>query len=53
MVAATERLLHEKAPRMPKLESPQTEDFVTELAAGQAGNTQENCLSTPKLNTAG
>jgi cyclic beta-1,2-glucan synthetase len=53
MVAATERLLHEKAPRMPNLEAPQTEaDTCTELAAEQAGSTQENCLSTPKLNTA-
>jgi cyclic beta-1,2-glucan synthetase len=53
MVAATERLLHEKAPRLPNLAAPQTEpDSVTELAAEQAGDTQENCLSTPKLNTA-
>jgi cyclic beta-1,2-glucan synthetase len=53
MVAATERLLHEKAPRVPNLEAPQTEaDTCTELAAEQAGSTQENCLSTPKLNTA-
>src|SRR5258708_21212091 len=53
MVAATERLLHEKAPRMPNLEAPQTEaDSVTELATEQAGSAQENCLSTPKLNTA-
>ncbi|HLZ93631.1 MAG TPA: glucoamylase family protein [Candidatus Acidoferrum sp.] len=53
MVAATERLLHEKAPRMPKLEAPQSEpDFAVEAGAEAASGAQENCLSTPKLNTA-
>jgi hypothetical protein len=59
MVAATERLLHEKAPRMPVLEANQTEaDSVAEPSVEQAGSSQdalsaqENCLSTPKLNTA-
>jgi cyclic beta-1,2-glucan synthetase len=52
MVAATERLLHEKAPRLPKLESPQAEpDSITEQAAEQA-KAQDNCLSAPDLNTA-
>jgi cyclic beta-1,2-glucan synthetase len=60
MVASTERLLHEKAPRMPILESPQTEagDSEAEVAVAPDRNVQENatapenCLSTPKLNTA-
>ena len=59
MVAATERLLHEKAPRMPILEAPQTEpDSVAEESTQQVAsaqeqvNAQENCLSNPKLNTA-
>ena len=59
MVAATERLLHEKAPRMPILEAPQTEaDSVAvpsdEQAASQQENlsAQDNCLGAPKLNTA-
>jgi hypothetical protein len=53
MVAATERLLHEKVPRAPNLESPQTEtDSVTQLAEEQAENAQESCLSSVKLNTA-
>jgi hypothetical protein len=59
MVAATERLLHEKAPRMPTLEAPQTEpDSVGELSGEQAASShenvdaQENCLGAPKLNTA-
>jgi cyclic beta-1,2-glucan synthetase len=55
MVAATERLLHEKAPRMPILEEPQTEaNSTTETALEPAGDpkAQENCLGTPKLNTA-
>jgi hypothetical protein len=54
MVAATERLLHEKAPRMPILEEHQTEaDAVTEPPAEPVGTGQENYLSAPKLNTAG
>ncbi|HXN54125.1 MAG TPA: glucoamylase family protein [Candidatus Acidoferrum sp.] len=60
MVAATERLLHEKAPRVPNLEALQTDpDSVTDNLTGeQAGgaqenaSAQENCLSAPKLNTA-
>jgi hypothetical protein len=59
MVAATERLLHEKAPRTPILEAPQTDaDSVAapsgEQAASQQENlsAEENCLGTPKLNTA-
>jgi cyclic beta-1,2-glucan synthetase len=60
MVAATERLLHEKAPRMPILEVPQTqwEDSTAEAVLEQAGSTQKNatgqknCLTTPKLDTA-
>jgi hypothetical protein len=59
MVAATERLLHEKAPRMPTMEAPQTEpDSVADPSMEQAANPQEDlgaqekCLSTPKLNTA-
>ena len=53
MVAATERLLHEKAPRMPVLESPQSEpDSVAVASPENAEDAQDNCLSTPKLNTA-
>jgi cyclic beta-1,2-glucan synthetase len=53
MVAATERLLHEKAPRMPKLEAAQTQpEVVTESSSEAAVKTQEDCLSTAKLNTA-
>jgi cyclic beta-1,2-glucan synthetase len=53
MVAATERLLHEKAPRMPILEAPQTEaNSVAEASLEQTESAQENCLSAPKLNTA-
>jgi hypothetical protein len=55
MVAATERLLHEKAPRMPILEEPQTEtNSPTESALEPAADAkaQENCLGTAKLNTA-
>jgi len=55
MVAATERLLHEKAPRVPILEEAQTEaNSTTESALEPAGDAeaQENCLGTPKLNTA-
>jgi cyclic beta-1,2-glucan synthetase len=53
MVAATERLLHEKAPRMPILEAPQTEaNSVAEASPEQTESAQENCLSAPKLNTA-
>jgi len=53
MVAATERLLHEKAPRLPKLESPQAEpNSVTEPAAEQAKSADSDCLSASKLNTA-
>jgi cyclic beta-1,2-glucan synthetase len=52
MVAATERLLHEKAPRMPNLEEPQSEpEPLSEASAEQAG-AQESCLSAPNLNTA-
>jgi cyclic beta-1,2-glucan synthetase len=62
MVAATERLLHEKAPRMPILEAPQSEaeDSAIESAtleqpgpAQESAKAQENCLTTtPKLDTA-
>jgi len=59
MVAATERLLHEKAPRMPIMEAPQTEpDSVAAPSMEEAANQQEDlgaqekCLSAPKLNTA-
>jgi cyclic beta-1,2-glucan synthetase len=54
MVAATERLLHEKAPRMPILESPQTEPSSAAEPSATAENAkaQENCLSSPKLDTA-
>jgi hypothetical protein len=54
MVAATERLLHEKAPRMPNLEEAQTEaEAATESAADHASTGQEKYLSSPKLDTAG
>jgi hypothetical protein len=54
MVAATERLLHEKAPRMPNLEQPQTEtDASAESAVQQVANEQEKYLASAKLNTAG
>jgi cyclic beta-1,2-glucan synthetase len=57
MVAATERLLHEKPPRMPVMEAvpaePIAEPEQTGAAAGaQAVSADENCLSSPKLNTA-
>ena len=52
MVAATERLLHEKAPRMPILEAPQTEANSVAEASPETESAQETCLSTPKLNTA-
>lgn len=59
MVAATERLLHEKAPRMPILEAAQTEADSVAVASGEQAasqqenlSAQENCLSTPKFNTA-
>jgi cyclic beta-1,2-glucan synthetase len=54
MVAATERLLHEKAPRMPILETLPEPVSAAEpsVADAQANGEQENCLSTPKLNTA-
>jgi hypothetical protein len=56
LVAATERLLHERAPRIPVLEAPQTEaEPVPEseqVAALGNVNAEENCLSTSKLNTA-
>jgi cyclic beta-1,2-glucan synthetase len=52
MVAATERLLHEKAPRLPNLEAPQVDTQpVAEPAAEQAKSTKD-CLSAPNLNTA-
>jgi len=54
MVAATERLLHEKAPRMPNLEQSQTEtDAAAEPAPQQAANEQEKYLASAKLDTAG
>jgi hypothetical protein len=53
MVAATERLLHEKAPRMPILEAPQTEAAsAPQLAPEQSGAAEENCLSNPRLDAA-
>jgi cyclic beta-1,2-glucan synthetase len=60
MVAATERLLHEKAQRMPTLETPQSEpeNSAAEEASPLADNApgkpaQDSCLSTPpKLDTA-
>jgi cyclic beta-1,2-glucan synthetase len=60
MVASTERLLHEKAPRMPILEEPQTEAEHSDAepaleqadTAQQNAAAQENCLTTPKLDTA-
>ena len=56
MVAGTERLLHEKAPRMPILEGLQTDSAAeAEQAAASAQQeplSEENCLRTPKLNTA-
>jgi cyclic beta-1,2-glucan synthetase len=59
MVAATERLLHEKAPRMPILEAPQTEPencaaepALQETENAEAKAAQDSCLSTPKLDTA-
>jgi cyclic beta-1,2-glucan synthetase len=51
MVAATERLLHEKAPRMPILETLPGEP-IAEPSAKENAAAQENCLSTPNLNTA-
>jgi hypothetical protein len=54
MVAATERLLHEKAPRMPNLEEPQTEaDAAAEPAAQRAADEQEKYLGSAKLGTTG
>src|SRR5258708_25338101 len=48
MVAATGRLLHEKAPRLPDLEAPPTAaDSGTDFATEQAGCAQENWPSTP------
>jgi hypothetical protein len=52
MVAATERLLHEKAPRMPTLEALPEQSATAEPSAEQTAATEENVLSTPKLNTA-
>jgi hypothetical protein len=58
MVAATERLLHEKAPRMPVVETPHTEVDAaaaeeSALAAAAAQEcAEENGLSAPKFNTA-
>jgi hypothetical protein len=52
MVAATERLLHEKAPRLPNLEAPQVDTQpVAEPPTEQAKSTKD-CLSAPNLNTA-
>ena len=53
MVAATERLLHEKAPRMPILETLPGEP-ATATDASEQGNAaaQENCLTASKLNSA-
>jgi hypothetical protein len=50
MVAATERLLHEKAPRLPNLEEPQNE-AGTEPVAEPIGTEREKYLGSPKLDT--
>ena len=52
MVAATERLLHEKAPRMPILEAQTEPNLAAEPATNTQESAQDNCLSTPKLDTA-
>ena len=53
MVAATERLLHEKAPRIPALEESQTEaDSDAELSPEQIASGEQKYLTAPKLNTA-
>jgi cyclic beta-1,2-glucan synthetase len=53
MVAATERLLHEKAPRSSQFEvSAETDEKATESGAKDKEVAQENWGATPKLNTA-
>jgi hypothetical protein len=52
MVAATERLLHEKAPRMPTLEALPEQSAAADPSHEQTAAAEENVLSTPKLNTA-
>jgi hypothetical protein len=55
MVAATERLLHEKAPRTSQFEaSAAGEEDALESADSKeiAKRTQENWSAAPKLNTA-
>jgi cyclic beta-1,2-glucan synthetase len=53
MVAATERLLHEKAPRMPVLETlPGEPVAAADPAAQEKAGSQENCLAASKLNSA-
>jgi hypothetical protein len=53
MVAATERLLHEKAPRMPVLETLPGEPIAAaDPVAQEKVGAQENCLAPSKLNSA-
>jgi len=53
MVAATERLLHEKAPRIPVLETlPGELGAAVDPAAQEKAGAQENCLAASKLNSA-
>jgi len=53
MVAATERLLHEKAPRMPILETlPGAPLAAADPSAQENAGSQESCLTTSKLNSA-
>jgi cyclic beta-1,2-glucan synthetase len=52
MVAATERLLHEKAPRMPILETLSVEPTSADAATQENAGAQEDCLTASKLNSA-
>lgn len=53
MVAATERLLHEKAPRMPILETLPGEPVAApDPSAQENARAQETCLTVQKANTA-
>jgi len=54
MVAATERLLHEKAPRMPIVETLPSEPIAAADPSSVQENAgaQESCLTASKLNNA-
>jgi hypothetical protein len=53
MVAATERLLHEKAPRTSQFEASAAADDALDAASNDnAEAIQENWGGAPKLNTA-